>query len=319
MRCLGPRASSVSARHDPVLVRESLAFLRPGPGLFLDATLGDGGHSEALLLASPGLRLLASDRDPAALAFARERLARFGDRVSIVHGTFRDLPAAHAALVGAGGERLAGALFDYGLSSRQIDDASRGMSYRQDGPLDLRMDPSRGATLAERLESATEAELAEVLRAYGDVPHAHRLAREILAAAHAGQLRSTRQLTALGGRVLRDASPGAVAPLFQALRMWVNDEMADLEAGLAWLPEAMADGGVVVTLSYHSGEDRRVKQALRGPRRTPSRRLPPAADESATGPWEELTRKVVVASEQEQLTNPRARSARLRAFRRKPR
>jgi 16S rRNA (cytosine1402-N4)-methyltransferase len=316
MRRLGPRASSVSARHEPVLVRETLAFLRPGPGLFLDATLGDGGHAEALLLASTELRLLASDRDPAALAFARERLARFGDRVSFAHGTFRELPAAHAVL---GGERFAGALFDYGMSSRQIDDAARGMSYRQEGPLDLRMDPGAGATLLERLDTATEQELADVLRTHGDVPRAGALARDILTAARSGQLVNTRQLAALAGRVLRDTSPGAIAPVFQALRVWVNDEMADLEASLAWLPEAMADAAVVVTLSYHSGEDRRVKHALRGSRRAASRRLPPAADESASSPWEELTRKVVVASEQEQLTNHRARSARLRAFRRKPR
>jgi 16S rRNA (cytosine1402-N4)-methyltransferase len=306
----------VSARHEPVLVRETLAFLHPGPGLFLDATLGDGGHAEALLLASDRLRLLGSDRDPAALTFARERLAPFGDRVSLAHGTFRDLPAAHAAL---GGERFAGALFDFGLSSRQIDDAGRGMSYRREGPLDLRMDPSAGATLAERLDIAAEAELADVLHAHGDVPRARALAREILAAARAGQLANTRQLAALVGRVLRDARPAAIAPVFQALRIWVNDEMADLEAGLAWLPDVLADGAVVVTLSYHSGEDRRVKQALRGPRHATSRRLPPAADESASSPWQELTRKVVVASEQEQLTNQRARSARLRAFRRKPR
>jgi 16S rRNA (cytosine1402-N4)-methyltransferase len=306
----------VSARHEPVLVHETLAFLRPGPGLFLDATLGDGGHAEALLLASGELRLLGNDRDPAALAFARRRLAGFGDRVSFAHGTFRQLPAAHAGL---GGERFAGALFDFGLSSRQIDDAARGMSYRQEGPLDLRMDPSAGATLADRLDTATEQELADVLRTHGDLPRARALAREILAAARAGRLADTRQLAALAGRVLRDSSPGAVAPVFQALRVWVNDEMADLEAGLAWLPGVMADGAVVVTLSYHSGEDRRVKHALRGSRRTASRRLPPAAEESAAGPWQELTRKVVVASEQEQLTNPRARSARLRAFRRKPR
>ena len=310
------RASSVSARHEPVLLRETLAFLRPGPGLFLDATLGDGGHSEALLLASPELRLLANDRDPAALAFARERLARFGDRVTFVHGTFRDLPRAHAAL---GGELLAGALFDYGLSSRQIDDPARGISYRQDGPLDLRMDPSRGDTLAERLAAADEAEVADVLRSYGDIGPSRGLARAIVAAARAGDACELLCRLELAGGVLRDSRPGALAPVFQALRMWINDEMADLEAGLDWLPGAMADGAVVVTLAYHSGEDRRVKQALRGMRQPVSRRLPPSADESASGPWEELTRRVVVASQDEQDMNPRARSARLRAFRRKPR
>src|SRR5262249_478799 len=150
-----------SVRHDPVLVRETLAFLAPRPGLFLDATLGDGGHAEALLAAADRLRLLASDRDPAALAEARSRLARFGGRGPLAHGTSPHLPAAHAAL---GADPFAGALFDYGLSSRQIDDPARGMSYRHDGPLDLRMDTSRGETLAVRLAGATEDELAGVLR-----------------------------------------------------------------------------------------------------------------------------------------------------------
>jgi 16S rRNA (cytosine1402-N4)-methyltransferase len=305
----------VSALHDPVLVRETLAFLAPRAGWFLDATLGDGGHAEALLMADPGVRLLASDRDPAAHAFARERLARFGARVTFAHGTFRDLPAAYAAL---GGERLAGALFDLGLSSRQIEDPARGMSYRAAGPLDLRMDTSRGEKLAERLATATEEELSGVLRTHGDVGPARALARAILAAAHAGRLSSTTELAALAGRVLRDSRPAAVAPVFQALRVWVNDEMADLEAALDWLPGVMDDGAVVVTLAYHSGEDRRVKQALRGPARAASRRLPPAT-EGMPGPWEELTRRVVTSSEEEVRRNPRARSARMRAFRRKPR
>jgi len=304
----------VSAHHDPVLVRETLAFLAPRAGLYLDATLGDGGHAEALLSARPDVRLLASDRDPASLAFARERLGRFGARVTFAHGTFRDLPAAHAAL----GERLAGALFDFGLSSRQIDDPARGMSYRSQGPLDLRMDTSRGETLAEKLANVTEEELADVLRTHGDLSHSLALARAILAEARAGRLTTTTALAELAGRVLRDSRPGAVAPVFQALRVWVNDEMADLEAALAWLPGVMDDGGVAVTLAYHSGEDRRVKQALRGPVRAVSRRLPPAA-EGMPGPWEELTRRVVTPSEEEIRRNPRARSARLRAFRRKPR
>jgi 16S rRNA (cytosine1402-N4)-methyltransferase len=306
----------VSARHEPVLVRETLAFLAPRAGLFLDATVGDGGHAEALLAADPRVRLLANDRDPAALAFARGRLAGYGARVTFAHGAFRELPAAHAAL---GGERFAGALFDFGLSSRQIDDPARGISYRHAGPLDLRMDPGRGAPLAERLLETTAEELAGVLRTHGDVGPARPLARAILAAAHAGRLRTTLDLAALARRVLRDPRPAAVAPVFQALRVWVNDEMADLEAGIAWLPEAMEDGAVVVTLAYHSGEDRRIKQALRGAAPPVSRRLPAAAALEAAGPWQELTRRVVTPSEQEIRDNPRARSARLRAFRRKPR
>ena len=318
----------MSARHEPVLLRETLGFLSPRAGLFLDATLGDGGHAEALLLADERVRLLANDRDLDALAGARARLARFGARVTFAHGTFRELPAAHAAL---GSERFAGALFDFGISSRQIDEPTRGMSYMLAGPLDLRMDASRGTTLADRLAGTTEMELAAVLRGFGDVGPALALARAVLTAAREGALRDTRALAAIVRRVLRDPRPAAAAPVFQALRIWVNDEMADLESAMQWLPEAMADGGVVVTLSYHSGEDRRVKQALRGApdgagaQRSWARRLPdpawrgaPAAAASPS-PWEELTKKVVVPAETEQRSNPRARSARLRAFRRKPR
>src|SRR5215510_7563475 len=156
---------SVSVRHEPVLLRETLGFLSPRRGLYLDAT-------------------------------------------------FRELPAAHAAV---GAERLAGALFDLGVSSRQIDDAARGMSYLHAGPLDLRMDASRGTTLADRLASTTETELAEVLRGFGDVGPAHALARAILAAARDGALRDTRALAVLVQRVLRDSHPAAAAPVFQAL------------------------------------------------------------------------------------------------------
>ncbi|MEO5987398.1 MAG: 16S rRNA (cytosine(1402)-N(4))-methyltransferase RsmH [Candidatus Eisenbacteria bacterium] len=306
----------MSARHDPVLVRETLAFLCGGPGLYLDATLGDGGHAEALLLAEPNARLLGSDRDLDSLAFARERLAPFGSRVSFIHGTFRDLASAHAAV---GGERFAGALFDFGLSSAQIDDATRGMSFMHDGPLDLRMDRSRGETLLERLGRTDATELADVLKEYGDVPGAPRMARSIIAAVTAGEIRTTRQLAAVCARVLGEASPKRIAPVFQALRIWTNDEMADLEGALAWLPEAMRDGGVVVTLAYHSGEDRRVKHTLRPKVRAISRRLPELIEDAQSSPWEELTRKVVFSSEQESAVNPRARSARLRAFRRKSR
>jgi 16S rRNA (cytosine1402-N4)-methyltransferase len=304
-------------RHEPVLLRETLALLRNGPGLYLDATLGDGGHAHALLGAEPGARLLGCDRDLDALAFARGRLAPFGDRVMLRHARFRELPGAHAA---AGGEPLAGALFDFGLSSRQIDDPARGMSFMSDGPLDLRMDASRGETAAARLAAVEPAELAGILREYGDVREAGRLARALVEAARAGHLQRTRDAADVVRRVLGTDHPRRLAPVFQALRVWVNGEMEDLEAAMAWLPDAMADGGVVVTLAYHSGEDRRVKQSL-GARPDPaSRRLPPGPGEAGgDGPWDVLTRRVVVPSEDEQQRNPRARSARLRAFRRKPR
>lgn len=307
----------MDVRHEPVLLRETLGFLLGGEGLYLDGTLGDGGHASALLEAEPRARLLGNDRDHGSLDFARARLARFGDRVTLVHGTFAQLPQAHRA---AGGELLAGALFDFGLSSRQIDDPERGISFTHEGPLDQRLDRSNGQPLNERLALADEAEVAEALREYGDVRGAGRMARAIVAAARAGQLATTRDLAAVVGRAGGDPRPKALAPVFQALRIWVNDELGDIDAALAWLPSAVRDGGVVVTLSYHSGEDRRVKHALRGePRVSVSRRLPVMDDAEAVGPWEELTRKVVVPSNEEQESNPRARSARLRAFRRKPR
>ncbi|MFN8586421.1 MAG: 16S rRNA (cytosine(1402)-N(4))-methyltransferase RsmH [Candidatus Eisenbacteria bacterium] len=307
----------MEVRHEPVLLRETLGFLLGGAGWYLDATLGDGGHASALLDAEPGARLLGNDRDLGSLDFARARLARFGDRVTFRHGTFATLPEAHRA---AGGELFAGALFDFGLSSRQIDDPSRGISFMHDAPLDQRLDRSNGRPLHECLATADEEEVARALREYGDVRGAGRLARAIVAAARAGELATTRELAALVGRVTGEARPKALAPVFQALRIWVNDELGDIDAALAWLPSAMRDGGVVVTLSYHSGEDRRVKHALRGePRVSVSRRLPVMDDSAAASPWEELTRKVVIPSIEEQESNPRARSARLRAFRRKPR
>jgi len=307
----------VDARHEPVLLRETLEFLRGGPGLYLDATLGDAGHANALLAAEPGARLLGCDRDPAALEFAARRLAPYGDRVMLRHARFSELPLAHGE---AGGEPLAGALFDFGLSSRQLDDPTRGIGFHHDGPLDARMDPGVGEPLHVRLSRAGEAELAQVLRDYGDVRGAGRLARALVAAARTGELATTRQLAALVARVLRDARPATLAPVFQALRIWINDEMAEIDAALAWLPGAMRDGGRVVTLSYHSGEDRRVKHALRGVPRVASQRRFPVMDDGAAAPtWQELTRRVVVPSSEEQAANPRARSARLRAFRRNPR
>ena len=300
--------------HEPVLAAEVLAHLARGPGLYLDATIGDGGHAEALLEREAGARLLGNDRDPASLAFARDRLARFGARVTLHHGTFAELPTAWAAV---GREPFTGALFDLGLSSRQLDDPSRGIGFRFEGPLDLRLDPTRGPTALERLATSEAEEVEQVLREHGDVAGARRLSRALVTAARGGDLPTTRALAALVDQVLGGRPhPRRTAQVFQALRIWVNGEAEDLETALAWLPEAMKPSGVVVTLAYHSGEDRRIKQALR-PRRPATTRRLPVADPSHEGPWEELTRKVVKPSAEEQIANPRARSARLRAFRRR--
>ncbi len=306
----------MSARHEPVLLDETLGFLRNGPGPYLDATLGDAGHAEALLQAEPGARLLGCDRDPAALAYAEGRLARFGTRVRLAHATFRELPTVRIA---AGGEAFVGALLDLGLSSRQIDDPTRGMSFMQDGPLDLRMDPTRGRAAAERLGLVEEEELGAVLREHGDVAGARPLARALVAEARQGGVRTTRALREIIDRAGGGPShPRRYAQVFQALRIWVNEEAEDLEAALRWLPGVMRPGGVVVTLAYHSGEDRIITRALRGAHPPgPTRRLPEITGERPPeGPWEELARRVVTPSPAEKARNPRSRSARLRAFRR---
>ncbi len=304
----------MSGRHEPVLLEETLGFLRQGAGLYLDATLGEGGHAEALLVREPSARLLGCDRDPAALDSSRARLSRFGGRVILAHAAFGELPDAHAR---AGGEPFAGALFDLGLSSRQIDDPARGMSFRADAPLDLRMDPSRGETAAERLTTIEATDLAAILAGYGDVPHAARLARAMVAEAQRGALATTGSLKRLIEREAQGrVAPRRLAQVFQALRIWINDEAEDLERALEWLPRAMRAGGVVVTLAYHSGEDRRIKRMLRPAPTLVSRRRPPLEEKRVPGTWEELTRKVLAPAPEEVTRNPRARSARLRAFRR---
>lgn len=305
----------MSGHHEPVLLDEVLRVLVSGPGLYLDATLGNGGHAAALLDAEPGARLLGCDRDAQAIERSTPYLARFGDRVIMARAAFRELPRVHAEL---GAEPFTGALFDLGVSSPQLDDPERGMSFRADAPLDLRMDRAHGETAARWLATAEPRDVATALREYGDVRDAGRLAHAIVAAARAGALETTNDLVrVIAGRGARP-HPRRLAQVFQALRIQVNDEMGELDSALAWLPGAMGEGGVVVTLAYHSGEDRRIKRAFRGPA-APVRNGAPRGLESRApeSPWHELNRKVVTPSQAEEARNPRARSARLRAFRRK--
>ncbi|MHC4845937.1 MAG: 16S rRNA (cytosine(1402)-N(4))-methyltransferase RsmH, partial [Planctomycetota bacterium] len=255
--------TDIPARHLPVMAAEVVALLGSAPGHVLaDLTVGAGGHAGAFLRATaPTGRVIASDRDVVALDLARERLADFGDRVRFVHA---DWVSALERLRADGVEPDA-ILMDLGVSSMQLDDPERGFSLREDGPLDMRMDQSGGPTAADFLNSAKESELETALAAWGEEPHAAKIARAIARRRRERPFRTTGDLrtvveTALGRRF------GRIHPAtrtFQAVRMAVNGEMALLEAAVPAAIERLAPGGRLAILSFHSGEDRVVKQLFR--------------------------------------------------------
>jgi 16S rRNA (cytosine1402-N4)-methyltransferase len=291
------------AVHTPVMLNEVLAALEPKSGcVYADLTTGAGGHSAAILEASaPDGRLIAIDRDPYAVELATAALARFGARVNVVHGDYADLPSILRA---QGSERVHGLVADLGVSSPQLDRAERGFSFRHSGPLDMRMDTSQGETVAEMIARLDEVALTDILRRYGEERRARAVARSLVRASEAGELRTTEDLR---NAVLRGTGPqrSRIDPAtrsFQALRIAVNREIQQLEALLVELPELLHDNGVAVIISFHSLEDRPVKQAFRGDERL-----------------EPLSKRVVIATEEEQANNPRSRSAKLRAARRVPR
>lgn len=284
-------------------MREVVSLLAPhAGGLYVDGTVGLGGHTAALLGAGAG-RVIGIDRDEAALAHARERLAGAGDRVTLLHADYRDLPSVLAA---RGIPVVDGIIVDLGVSSLQLDDASRGFSFRQAGPLDMRMDRSRGPTLADRLAAVDEATLADIIWTYGEERRSRRVARAIVAARDRGELTDT---GALASAARRGAGGGRWQRLdpatrtFQALRIWVNDELAGLENFLEAAAALLAPAGRFAVIAFHSLEDRVVKQTLR--------RL--AGDDAA---WRLVTRRAVQPDEDEVARNPRARSARLRVLER---
>lgn len=286
-----------------MLLAETVALLQPrADGWYVDGTLGLGGHTEALLEAGAG-HVIGIDRDTEALHVARTRLARFGGRVRFVHADYRTLPDV---LAGEGRERVDGVLVDLGVSSLQLDAAERGFSFRNDGPLDMRMDQSRGASLAERLADVDETTLADVIYRFGEERKSRRVARAIVEAMARGPLTGTAELAS----VVRRAIGGGwqrVDPAtrtFQALRIWVNGELDGLESFLETAVASVAVGGRVAVIAFHSLEDRVVKQTWR--------RL--AQQESA--PVTVVTRRPVVPGEDEAAANPRARSARLRVVER---
>jgi 16S rRNA (cytosine1402-N4)-methyltransferase len=297
------------------MVDEVVALLGPVPaGVVVDATVGGGGHSAALLEAHPDLSVVGIDQDPDAVAAAAARLARFGDRATVLHGRFDDLPGALGrAGVPTGG--LSGVLFDLGVSSPQLDRADRGFSYRLDGPLDMRMDRSgQGVTAADLVNTATVADLVTILRSNADERFARRIAEAIVAAR---PITGTARLA----EVVRDAIPAATrrtgghpaTRAFQALRIAVNAELDLLAPALRTAIELLAPGGRLVVITYHSGEDRIAKEVLReaehgGP--PPPRGLPLPAGQTPLVRL--LARGGMVPSAAEVVANPRARSARIR-------
>ncbi len=300
--------------HRPVLVAEVMQYLLGKCGLYLDGTVGAGGHAAALLARCPECRLLAVDRDLEALAAARTRLAPFGNRVRFAHISFRD--AGNDREVRA--EGLAGALLDLGVSSHQLDRDARGFTFRPGAALDMRMDAEAGPSAAEFLSSATRAELSGALRA-GEAPRASAIAARIVRRRQAGSLRVSDDLVAVLESVLgRRASHAEKARLFQAIRIRVNREMEAMRDGLPAIRDALRPGAAFVIVSYHSVEDRVVKRAFRE-WSDPLRGLPPglpvrAAESRALGSL--LTGKPVRPGRKEIAANPRARQARLRAWRR---
>ena len=302
--------------HQPVLLQETLEWLAPKPGdVVVDATVGLGGHAE-LLLEAVGTtgRVLGIDRDAAALAAAERRLSRFGDAFVAVRGNHEELARL---LEHAGVEGFDRILFDLGLSSVQLDDAARGFSIRADGPLDMRMDPSKGRTAADLLAELSEEDLRRILWRFGEEKQSRRIAQEIVRRRKSYPLVRTHQLSELVERV---AGPQArrfrihpATRTFQALRIAVNEELVGLEALIENAVELLRPGGRLAVISFHSLEDRPVKHTLRGLAHRCT--CPPRLPVCGCGLHDlvrVLTSKPVRPSTTEVDRNPRARSAKLR-------
>lgn len=295
--------------HAPVLYKEVVEGLVTDPaGVYVDGTLGGGGHAAALLDAlGPDALVVGIDQDPEAIATAEARLAdvKASGRFRTLRGNFSDLEALLAA---AGIEEVDGVLLDLGVSSHQIDEAARGFAYAADGPLDMRMDTDAPFSAADLVNRAEPDELVHILRAYGEEPRAPRIVRVIL---DRRPIETTGQLA----DAVRDAVPykeevKSLSRVFQALRIAVNDELAVLERALVAALRVLKPGGRIAVIAYHSLEDRRAKQFLR----YGNFEGEPVRDfyGNLLTPWEPLTRKPVTASDDEVAANPRARSARLR-------
>ncbi len=287
--------------HAPVMTAEVLRALQPERGgLFVDCTVGLGGHARALLSAG-ATRLIGIDRDPAALALASQALAEWGGRVELVHGDYRDLPRF---LDARGIEAIDGAVADLGVSSMQLDGEGRGFSFQRDEALDMRMDTSQGLTAADLVSDVAERDLADVIYRYGEERRSRAVARAIVAARREAPIRTTAQLAGIVRRVVRRS--GRIDPAtrtFQALRIWVNGELEGLDTFLRAACARLRPGARFAVVTFHSLEDRPVKHTFR-------------ALAAEAGAFRLLAKKSVVPGDDELRSNPRARSARLRAIER---
>ncbi len=304
------------AGHTPVLVDAVVRYMNPHPGgIYVDGTIGLGGHSRALLRAERDIRILGIDRDQAALDYAARCLEEWRDRVSFHHERFSELLNV---LQAESVPSVDGVLLDVGVSSMQLDTAERGFSFRRNGPLDMRMNEQDEATAAELICSASEAELARIFRDFGEERFAARIARHVVRVRQERAIESTAALA----ETISDAVPKRfhvpgfhpATRCFQALRIAVNDELSQLSAGLEAAFNALHPGGVLVVISFHSLEDRLVKQFLR--HKEASCICPPELPVCMCSKQQEmkqLTRRPVVADAAEKERNPRARSAKLRA------
>jgi 16S rRNA (cytosine1402-N4)-methyltransferase len=309
-------------RHVPVMAGEVLDFLAPRRGgVYLDGTLGGGGHARQILEASsPDGLLIGLDRDAEALAAARTELAAFGDRAILRQGNFADMEGLLDTL---GIDAVDGILLDLGVSSHQLDRAERGFSFREDGPLDMRMNPAAGATAAEIIAEADAEELQRIFRAYGEERWARRIAREIVATRDAQPIVTTLDLAERVSRAVpQGRGPQRIHPatrVFQALRIHVNRELDCLRQGLDAAMRCLRADGRLVVISFHSLEDRIVKQTFR--EWATGCQCPPRLAVCHCGRQPRvrvLTRRAIRAQEKEVLQNPRARSAVLRVMEKLP-
>jgi len=286
--------------HVPVMTAEVLEFLRPQRGgLFVDCTVGLGGHSRALLEAG-ATRVIGLDRDPDALSRARETLAPWGDRVELVRADYRALEEILDARQIA---RVDGALADLGVSSMQFDAPGRGFSFQRDEPLDMRMDQSGGDTAADLIARSSERELADAIFQYGEERFSRRIARALVAARQDAPVATTGRLASIVRRAIPRRGPMRIDPAtrtFQALRIWVNRELDGLDRFVDVAARRLRAGARLVVITFHSLEDRIVKHTLR-------------ALQQRDALLQVLTKKPIVASDEEVERNPRARSAKLRA------